>query len=178
MPKNKTDPTAAGKAAKKTEVAKRRRDVAGLALAYVAQSAIAERLGVSVGTISSDMKAIRTVWQSEAILDRKAAAVREVHSLDRLEANLWSQFLNVTTRRVRVTKANGDEYQFEEPLVSVSDKTRTATVILKTKERRAKLLGLDEPDVLEIRLTSEQVQAEIAYLKEKHSYDGPRALPE
>lgn len=170
-------PSNTKKAAQRNAIAHRQRQAAALALAYVPQTQIAERLGVSVGTISSDLKVVRGEWRKEARTDIQDAAIRELQSLDRLEAQLWSQFVDTTTRRVKVTKANGDEYEYDERIVSVGEKTRTAGAIMKAKERRAKMLGFDQPDLLEVRLTSGQVQAEIKRLTDKQALDGPHVLP-
>jgi predicted transcriptional regulator len=126
-------------------------------LAYIPQAAIALELGVSTATVSNDLKAIRELWLAEARVDIQSAAVRELQSLDRLESRLWQQFAS--------TKISPDE------------RTRTASQILRCKQRRAKMLGFDQPDLLEVRITSQQVQDEIARLRTKHTERGPHALP-
>lgn len=149
---------AARKAAAKTALLRRRARVAQLALAYVPQAAIALELGVAPSTISNDMKAIRQEWLDEAKTDIQSALVRELGSLDRLESRLWTQF------------GSGDK-------ITNDERTRTAMAILKTKERRAKLLGFDQPDLLNVTISDERLQYEVQQLRDELGYDGPKALP-
>lgn len=149
---------AARKAAAQTALTRRRARVTQLALAYVPQAAIAIEVGVSEATVSNDMKVIRRAWLDDAKSDIQTAIVKELGSLDRLESRLWSQF------------GSGDA-------ITNDERTRTALAILKTKERRAKLLGFDQPDLLEVTISDERLQYEVRELREQLGYDGPRALP-
>ncbi len=160
MPDSKTkrrgNPVTASKAATQTAIAARRQTVASLALAYMPQIQIAEQLGVSNAPISKDLKAVREDWLTEARVDVQIAAVRELNSLDRLERQLWTQLLAV-----------------QEP----DTRTRTALAILRCKERRAKMLGFDQPDLLEVTISDERLQAEVLILREELGYDSrPAAL--
>ena len=47
---------------KQDEIQARRNQVATLRLAHLTQAEIAKRLGVSVGTVNSDLQAIRDEW--------------------------------------------------------------------------------------------------------------------
>jgi len=119
-----------------------------LALAYVPQHEIARRVEVSEATISKDLKAIREEWREEAKADVQAALMREIRSLDRLEAQMWSQLAGSVDPDV---------------------KTRTANTIIRCKERRAKLYGFDRPDLIDLRITAEQaaevIEQDIAELE-------------
>lgn len=142
---------------RENEIAERRAKVAELALAYVPQNQIAELLDVHPSTVSRDLAAVREQWRADAKVDVQAMALRELQSLDRLEASLWRQFTS------RMTPPD--------------TKNRTAQQILRCKERRAKMLGFDQPDLLEVRaITPEVVQAEIARLREVLGHDSARAL--
>ena len=149
---------AARRAARQTSLLRRRARVAQFALAYVPQAAIALELGVSPATISNDMKVIRQEWLEDAKTDIQTALVKELGSLDRLESRLWTQF------------GSGDR-------ITNDERTRTAIAILKTKERRARLLGFDQPDLLEVTISDERLVYEVEQLREKLGYDGPKALP-
>jgi len=146
----------AGKAAQRTAIAHRRQTVASLALAYVPQHRIADQVGVAESTVSKDLAAIRAGWLAEAQRDVEAAMVRELHSLDVLEARMWTQLATKTL----------------EP----DERTRTALAILKCKERRAKMLGFDQPDLLDITVSDEKLRIELQRLREELGYDGPRAI--
>lgn len=144
-------------AAKRNEIAARRRAVAQMSLAYVPQNQIAAELGVSPATVSADLKELREAWLEEAKESLGHRVSQELASLDQLEAHLWQQFT------ARATPPD--------------TKTRTGLAILKVKERRARMLGLDEPDRLEISMSDEQLEAEILVLREELGHDEPRALP-
>jgi len=122
-------------AQKETQVAIRRRQVAQLALSYVPQYVIAERLGVSTATVSRDMQAIRSEWREDAKADVQAILMREVQSLDRLESQLWGVFVASNT--------------------ATEDRLRTANTILRCKERRAKYYGFDQPDLIDITVSAD-----------------------
>lgn len=156
-PKRRGNPKPAAKAAARTAITRRRARVAQLALAYVPQAAIAIELKVSPATISGDMKAVREAWLADAKMDVQTALVRDIESLNRLESRLWQQFSQATL----------------EP----DERTRTAAQILKCKERRAKLLGFDQPELLDVTISDERLVAEVIELREELGYDGPLALP-
>lgn len=157
-PAKRGKPKTSAKAQQRTAIARRRARVAQLSLAYVPQQAIAIELGVSAATISNDLKAVRADWLADAKTDVQTALVREIESLDRLEARLWQQF------------SQGAE------TITPDERSRTAAQILKCKERRAKLLGFDQPDLLEVTISDERLQAEVIELREVLGYDGPPPL--
>lgn len=158
-PKRRKAKTPAQRKAERTNaILRRQARVAQFSLAYVPQAAIALELGVSKATISNDMKTIRQAWLEDAKTDIQTALVRELGSLDRLESRLWTQF------------GSGKA-------ITNDERTRTALAILRTKERRAKLLGFDQPDLLEVTISDERLVYEVEQLRVKLGYDGPKALP-
>jgi len=171
-------PSNAEKAAQQAEIASRRAKVAALALTYVPQNQIARQLGVSTATVSGDLKAVKAAWLADAKTDVQEAAVMELASLDRLETQLWVQFMSQEQTTIRHYNDEGTMIRQQQvDKVSVAERTRTALAILQTKNRRARMLGFDQPDLLEVRITSQQVQDEIARLRAKHAEQGPHALP-
>lgn len=126
-----------------------------MALAYVPQNQIAQQLGVSTATISNDLAAIRDDWRDEAKADVQAALMHDVQSLDRLESQMWVQLSQTTDPDVRV---------------------KTATVILRCKERRAKYLGFDRPELIDVVITDDRIAAEIVVLRERLGYEDRPAL--
>lgn len=115
--------------AERVEVAQRREQVASLALVGASQRQIADRLGVSPATINNDLKRIRDLWREEAKRHVGELVGREAASLDRLERDLWVDFVSTSDVDLRV---------------------KLAGVILRTKDRRAKLFGLDAPERVEL----------------------------
>jgi len=143
-------------AAKINQIAERRAKVAALALAYVPQYRIAQQLGVSPATVTNDLKYVRNEWRDDAVADRQEWVVRELESVNKLESRLWSDAL----------------HEYTPPDVRV----RIAMGILKCKERRAKYLGLDQPDLIDVVITDDRIAAEIVELRERLGYEDRPAL--
>lgn len=116
-------------AAAKYALEERREQVAALAAIGATVRQIASRLNVSIGTVSNDMKVIRSAWREQAVEHVNEMVGREAVSLDRLERDLWRDF--ITTE-------------------DIDQRVRVASSILRCKERRAKLFGLDAPDRVEL----------------------------
>ena len=103
----------------------RRRQVATLLLRHSTQQEIAGKLGASRQTISSDVKYLHALWRKELIDDPVVVKARELAELDDMERNC---VLSYNKRRA----------------------LGWATLRLRIKERKAKLLGLDAPAKQEI----------------------------
>lgn len=101
---------------KTLEMEERRRKVAALYLAHVTQTEIATRLGLSQPTVSRDVEAIRREYRQA----REELIDREAAGLDAIERDCVLQYQ--ATKAVEWIRAR-----------------------LETKQRRAKLLGLDAP---------------------------------
>lgn len=120
-----------GRANRKAIVAERRRDVMDLYRQAYQQQEIAEMLGVSPTVISRDIKAIREGWIEEAKKTRGEIAMQELAKLDADEA---------AVRRELGT------------LRKEHEKDRKRKLILAIMERRAKMLGLDRPEELNVNI--------------------------
>lgn len=102
------------------EIANRRQKVAQLYLRRQTQEAIAQALKVSQATVSMDLTELRKQWAAESVDALDQVKVREAAELDEMEAEAAVEFSK---------KKSWEWYDRR----------------LKTKERRAKLLGLDAP---------------------------------
>jgi predicted transcriptional regulator len=102
------------------KIAERRKKVSELYLQHQTQASIARLLGVHQTTISDDLIAIRAQWKEEGLFNFDEVKQREAAELDVMEAAAAVEF----------SKRKNWEW-FDRRL--------------KCKERRAKLLGLDEP---------------------------------
>lgn len=101
-------------------IAERRKKVSELYLRHQTQEAIARVLGVSQPTVSLDIAALRQQWKEAGLLNTDEVKQREAAELDEMEAEAAVEF----------SKRKNWEW-FDRRL--------------KCKERRARLLGLDEP---------------------------------
>ena len=118
---------------KKTEIANRRKQVAQLYLNRVGdQTAIAEKLSVSQGTVSNDIKALNKAWLEDAKSDIAQIKARELAELDFMELDAAAV--------IQKLKKEG-EY---------SKALRYAEHRLSIKKARADLLGLNNPKKVEL----------------------------
>lgn len=101
-------------------IADRRRKVAALYLRHQTMQTIADQLKVHVSTISDDVAALKEEWRKESLNDIGELILREASELDEMEAY------------AAVECAKGKPLEWFDRR-------------LKVKERRAKLLGLDQP---------------------------------
>lgn len=161
----------------KPEIAERRRKVAKLMLLRLSQREIARRLGVSNGLIAQDAKAILADYREQARQDIGTWVARELRKYDEdeLEAReAWERSKEDREKRVQVRRQNGHEV-FE-------DRTETEgrlpdpqylARILAIQERRAKLLGLDSPDVTQLltAMSHEEWMARVREVEEREGKD-------
>ncbi len=126
----------------------RRSKVAVMLLGHSSVLGMATALGVNRNTITADIKAIREEWKHDRSGAYERYAAEEVPKLDMLEHALW-------------TKAMAGSGEAVER-------------ILMIMERRARLLGLDEPAKLRINVvTEDELDAEIRRLSERHQREHP-----
>jgi len=128
------------KQSKRDEIASRRTQVAAMRLAQLSQQEIADRLDVSVGTVNSDLQAIRAEWTERRLQSYENWLMEELATLDKLQR----AFL---------------------PL-ALSGQTNAADRVLAVMDRRAKLVGLDKPQQHEhVVITKDVIEAEIERLQ-------------
>lgn len=122
------------------EIAARRVQVAALRLSHFTQREIAARLQVSVGTINADLQAIRDEWQARRATHYDDWVGEELAKLDRLERSLM-------------------------PL-ALQGQHQAADRVLAIMDRRARLVGLDKPQLHEHTvITRDALDAEIERLE-------------
>jgi hypothetical protein len=114
--------SSAGKAAKAYQVAMRRRAMSLLMEQGLEQKEVARRLGVSEGTVSGDVAAIKQVVLAEAVVNIERLLAREALALDDDEAALRMVLGEVET---------------------VGGVVKGYETLLMIMRRRAELLGLD-----------------------------------
>lgn len=114
---------------KRAELDERRRMVAQLYLRRVPMFEIAKKVGVHKSTITRDIQHLSRQWLAESMADTKVIKARELAELDELEYDCALQFggQKITKKDVEWIHAR-----------------------LRIKQRRAKMLGLDDPEVHQI----------------------------
>lgn len=141
------------KQSKQDEIASRRAQVAALRLSQYSQAEIAARLDVSVGTVNSDLQALREEWAERRFTSYDSWVEEELATLDKMQR----AFL---------------------PL-ALSGQTSAADRVLAVMDRRAKLVGLDKPQQHEHRvITRDVVEAEIERLEAQIAEEEARRAAE
>jgi len=128
------------------KILERRTQVATLRLMHYTQQQIAKRLNVSQATVSQDLAAIRNEWVSRRDQQYGDWVAEEIAKLDALE-RVWLP---------RALSQNNDE--------------KAVTKVLSIMDRRARMLGLDQPERFQVQLvTVDMIDAEIARLERQLS---------
>lgn len=124
------------------QLAQRRAQVAALRLMHYTQKEIADRLGVTQPTISTDLKAVRDEWAERRDEHYTEWVAEELAKLDALEKT-WLP---------RALSRDADD--------------KALTKVLQIMERRARMLGLDQPEkFLHQVVTVDMIDAEIQRLE-------------
>lgn len=126
-----------------TEITDRREQVAQMHLQRYNQNDIAKMLGVSVGTISEDLKAIRDEWRRRYAENYEIARARHHEELDKEQRILEDQRDMVMSAPQPPTNAQFDR------LMQINDR------IVRIMQERAKIDGLYAP-------TKAQVDVEVS----------------
>lgn len=147
-----------------TVLARRHRQVARLYLRGFPQGEIAQKLGVHASTVSQDLAKIRQYWLESAKLDMDAIKAKELAKLDALEMEYWRAWERSKgehTKRTRSyvegtakgEKAEGVPVTVTETVEQTSGDPRFLAGIESCMQRRAKMLGLDAPKLLDVGVT-------------------------
>ena len=128
------------KQTKRDAIAQRRVQVAALRLAHLSQPEIARQVGVALATVNADLQALRKEWAERRLTSYEEWLEEELAKLDRLERSLL-------------------------PL-AIQGKVTVVDRVLAIMDRRAKLLGLDAPELHRHTIVSmDAVDAEIERLE-------------
>jgi hypothetical protein len=139
---------------------------------------LADQLGISVSTVRKDMRAIREQWREDRLRDWNERVEEELAKLDLAEQEAWravavAQRPKTVIRRVqRPIEERDSEGNAVLRMRMVEEVEQTTpggadlnalNTLLKIMERRARLLGLDQPERL--ALEGEAVKQYIFSLK-------------
>jgi hypothetical protein len=145
------------------------------ALHMKAQGHTLQEIADSMGMSGDPRKAARSIRRAAATAYRWAsdeARMLEMESLDQLEHMLWTRLRGdqpfLSNARGVVTDPNSGE-----PLEDARYALETHDRIMRIKERRAKLMGLDAPTKSEV-ITIDKVDAEIKKLESEIAAMSPK----
>lgn len=141
---------------KKHVIAARRNKVAELTLKGFTQSEIALELGYTQSQISRDLKIISGQWKESMLQDISLIKSRELAKLDMIERRLWDAWERSTDKkhkkRVKKIRERESLQEKERELTAIEGigDPRYVSEILKCIQQRTKLMGLDEPQKLNL----------------------------
>lgn len=125
---------------KETEIEQRRRKVAAALLSHRTQREIATALGIGLGTVNRDVKAIQKAWQEQYTRDFGERVAEELAKLDLMEQAMLAKVIGTNPSGWAVDR------------------------ILAIMNHRARLLGLYAPERHEV-ITIDTIEAEIEKLE-------------
>jgi predicted transcriptional regulator len=143
----------------KTVVIERRKTVAELKLRGVTQAAIAERLGVTEGLISQDLKAIRAKWREETNLDTKDFIDEKLAEYAAIKTTAWNAYLkSAEDYEQKMKKSKGRMRGVKDAQTVIPDEVESSTktmraignhryldIIMNVIKSERELLGADAP---------------------------------
>ena len=127
-------------------IAERRKQVSELVLLGWTQQQIAGVVGVHRNTIVEDYKAIHEEWVKSRVANREEMVARELESLDMMERELlvqWERSKGI--EKTRKHKEGDDGVSDETIEKEQCGNPAYMAQLIRVRERRAALLGLDAP---------------------------------
>lgn len=113
------------------------------------QTAIAEAVGVSQATVSSDLSGIIRKWQAQQVGDINARRQAELERVNALELAYWAAWDRSV---ITFTPPATDDIAEPATLVAAGD-PRFLAGVMACIDKRCKLLGLDAPVKSEVTVT-------------------------
>lgn len=135
--------------------AARRRMVARLFRMGWRYSDIARLLGVCAGTISNDVRRLKSLYAEKALQDIKLWLADALLDIDDVAAEAWTQWEESKGRKrtKTVRKTGGRATLVENTVETLEPDSAYLRVVLDCVKRREDLLGLDKQTAREIRAT-------------------------
>ena len=116
---------------------------------------IANEIGVSLYTVQSDMATLEERWRERSMQSYGVWIAEELQKLDRMEEVLWHDI------DAKMEHGKAAHYSIDR--------------MLKIMDRRAKLLGLDEPERVEV-VSMSAVETEIQRLEGQLGINSPQEI--
>jgi hypothetical protein len=147
-------------------IQRRRTQAANLLEKGLTQVAIAQKLGVSQPTIAADLKVIKRDMRESQSRDLNKAVEKEIEALDAVEREAWAGWLRSQEpiETTRLVQKNGEK-RIDKTVRKSPGDPRFLRMVLQAREKRCKLLGLDEmarttfqtPDEEAIRIEANRI---------------------
>jgi len=129
-----------------TSIERRRATVADLYIQGWLQAEIAQHVGVTQSTVSTDLKSIQGQWRASAVRDFDILRERELRKLDRLEREAWAAWdRSQKPSQEAVISSDGSTQRTQKKVAEQVGDVRFLEQIQKCIASRRALLGLDAP---------------------------------
>lgn len=140
------------------QIERDRREIAERYLKGQTQFEIGQALSMTREMVAYDLKAIQRNWQQSAIVNLDAIKARELRKLDLLERTYWTAWENSLLIRETTStkkKQKGEKEEIEAGIKKEQREGNPAFLagVHSCIEKRAKLLGLDEPLKIDVFVT-------------------------
>ncbi|MFA5262198.1 MAG: hypothetical protein WC378_00120 [Opitutaceae bacterium] len=116
------------------------------------QSELASLVGWSVPTICKDMKAIRQQWRVDMVAAFEYAKEEQIKKLEAVERQAWRGWTRSQRPSTKIVRRmSKDGVEVSETTEGREGNPRFLEIVEKCIESRRKLMGLDEPERIDLR---------------------------
>ena len=135
-----------------SQLARDRRKIAELYLEGYLQADIADDVGLSQSTVSSDIKALQKEWLASALIDFNEAKAREIAKVDKLEREYYNAWRRSCEDAEQMTQEGTPEGidKVKKTSKGQAGDPRFLQGVQWCIERRCKMLGVDAPERHEV----------------------------
>ena len=143
-----------GKPRGTAQIARDRRRIADLYLQGWLQADIAEKVGINQSTVSRDLKALYKQWLAESLVDFNAAKAKELAKIDALERTYHIAWIR-SCEDAETTRQEGSRAGVDKIVKTAKGQAgdpRFLTGIQWCIERRCKIMGIDAPTKMDLRI--------------------------
>ena len=153
---------------KKLAIAERRRKVAAMYVRSARMVDIASQLNVSIGTVHSDIETLKEEMRAVAVDDigtQVGIALARIEEIARQAWEGWARSIGPkTTEKERLVESveHGDTTAIETAVEQQIGNPTFLQTLLKCEERRAKLLGLDDAEKVQVEVEGQMSVQEVA----------------
>ena len=159
------------------QIARDRRRISDLYLQGALQAEIAAQLGISQPTVSRDLKVLHEQWLADSLIDFGRAKARELAKIDALERTYHTAWIR-SCEDAETMRQEGSQAGVAKIVKTAKGQAgdpRFLTGIQWCIERRCKILGIDAPTKMDVRIN--ELDAAIEFELEKLAATSQDATP-
>lgn len=142
----------------------------------MAQVDIAELYGVDRATICRDIQEVEKDLRKRGMATLEKKRDREIAEVEAVAQSAWEAYeksKQPLTKTVRLADASGGQGQGAQVKIQITKEERYGDprfleIVLRASERRAKLLGLDAPEKVDMTSAGKPITPAVALTPEQH----------